>query len=1143
MTKKNTLELGIIGFGDMGKLYGKHFLKHGWKNVNVCDLPENYEKIKVFEKQGFKVWKDGYAVARRCDFVMFSVEAAYIDKVVAQFGPSMRIGSIACGQTSVKDPEIKAFEKYLPDDVNIPLVIIRHRSNNSSFDTAVEILESLESKIVHLTAKEHDHITADTQAVTHLAFLSMGTAWKTNTIFPWENAQYIGGIENAKTLMALRIYGNKWHVYAGLVLLNPYAFGQVQQYAQSVSELFKLMIQEKEKEFRERARDFVFQGFDRHPILLSDSLLDQFSLSAVPKTERKPNSHLSLLAIVDCWEKLGIRPYDHLICQTPPFRLLLGIAEYLFRNEEFLEEAIHAALFVRDIRADDCEFYTSAKGWVECIELASMEAYQKRFESTSKFFRDRVPHASKVKALAVIDNDTFASASRDSNVIIWKRSGKAWHQQATFSKHNHFVNALAYIPPSNGHSGLLASGGSDKLIYVFDPSNPENVKYKLEGHSDNICTLAVSPEGDLISGSWDKTAKVWRNGKCVSTLAGHIFAVWGVLAVGEGTFLTASADKTIKVWNNGMEIRTIKGHSDVVRSVVNIPGVGFASTSNDGTIRVVKNSGELVYELHGHNSFVYGLARLPNGNLVSSGEDRTVRIWKGNAEFQCLIQPCVSVWAVAAAPSGDIFAAGSDGFVRVFTQSPDRVASADELQAYEESLSASTIPSNQVGDIKKDDLPGPEALDQPGNKEGQIKMVRVGNVVEAYQWSGSKGNWEKVGEVVDAVGNKRKQVYMGKEYDYVFDVEIQPGAPHLKLPYNSSENPYMAAQDFINANELSQDFLEEIANFIMTNAQGVTLGEAPTTGYADPFTGGNRYVPGGEAAGPRGPSIRRGDPFTGTNRHVPADSKPTSDLIPMRDYAYFKTANYKALLTKIEQFNQEVPKVLSGSELTTLRALIDSVEKGTVSQSYSKSDADILNTLVFSWPEDKRFPGIDLLRLVILQTHKVVEYAPMIMDSLWNSVGDLSGSPLPKATETNLMLVLRSYANSFAHPGIANQISEAKELIISRTKHLSEHTANKNAHLALATLFLNLTVLYSRQSKNESFAVDLLEGSLNLLKASNDSETALRIIVSIGTLLKGSPELNETATLLGLKDALSTYKTSPDAKVKSAASFVDLCVQ
>ena len=80
-----------------------------------------------------------------------------------------------------------------------------------------------------------------------------------------------------------------------------------------------------------------------------------------------------------------------MICQTPPFRLLLGIAEYLFREKEFLEAAIDAALFQKDIRADDCEFYTAAKGWVDCIELGSMEAYEQRFESTATFFRDRVP--------------------------------------------------------------------------------------------------------------------------------------------------------------------------------------------------------------------------------------------------------------------------------------------------------------------------------------------------------------------------------------------------------------------------------------------------------------------------------------------------------------------------------------------------------------------------------------------------------------------------------------------------------------------------------------------------------------------------------------------------------------------------------
>jgi prephenate dehydrogenase (NADP+) len=117
---KETLQIGIIGFGDMGKLYGNCFLKAGWKNVNVCDLPTNYESLKEkYTPLGFNVFKDGYGVARVSDFVMFSVEATYINSVVQAYGPAMKLGAIACGQTSVKAPEIKAFEEHLPSDVDI----------------------------------------------------------------------------------------------------------------------------------------------------------------------------------------------------------------------------------------------------------------------------------------------------------------------------------------------------------------------------------------------------------------------------------------------------------------------------------------------------------------------------------------------------------------------------------------------------------------------------------------------------------------------------------------------------------------------------------------------------------------------------------------------------------------------------------------------------------------------------------------------------------------------------------------------------------------------------------------------------------------------------------------------------------------
>ena len=292
------------------------------------------------------------------------MEAESIDSVVAQYGPctfwyicvqsvhctnhtpATKQGAIVGGQTSCKAPEIAAFERHLPSDVEIischslhgpnvdpkgqPLVLIRHRASQQSLKLVERILSCFGSKQVHLTAETHDRITADTQAVTHAAFLSMGTAWQANNQFPWEINRYVGGIENVKINVTLRIYSNKWHVYAGLAILNPSAKEQIRQYAESVTELFKLMLGGQREELTKRiktAREAVF-GARRgnEDLLLRDEVLDRFSLGKVPQ-ERTPNNHLSLLAIVDCWWKLGIVPYDHMICSTPvnhlrPARLL-----------------------------------------------------------------------------------------------------------------------------------------------------------------------------------------------------------------------------------------------------------------------------------------------------------------------------------------------------------------------------------------------------------------------------------------------------------------------------------------------------------------------------------------------------------------------------------------------------------------------------------------------------------------------------------------------------------------------------------------------------------------------------------------------------------------------------------------------------
>ncbi|KAF2865980.1 prephenate dehydrogenase [Massariosphaeria phaeospora] len=329
--------------------------------------------------------------------------------------PATKLGAIVGGQTSCKAPEIEAFDKHLPSDVSIvschslhgpgvdpkgqPLVLIKHRASDAAFTFVEDVLSCLGSKHVYLTREQHDRITADTQAVTHAAFLSMGAAWCANKQFPWESPRYIGGIENVKMNVTLRIYSNKWHVYAGLAIMNPDAQKQIQQYAESVTELFKLMLGGQRDELSARvhaAGEAVFGGSrDREDLLLKDEVLDQFSLGELPE-KRLKNNHLSLLAMVDCWWKLGIVPYDHMICSTPLFRMWLGITQYLFRNPSLLAECIDTAIDDNTFRADDLEFTFAARDWSSRVSLGHFEGYREKFERIQSYFEPRFPEATRV---------------------------------------------------------------------------------------------------------------------------------------------------------------------------------------------------------------------------------------------------------------------------------------------------------------------------------------------------------------------------------------------------------------------------------------------------------------------------------------------------------------------------------------------------------------------------------------------------------------------------------------------------------------------------------------------------------------------------------------------------------------------------
>lgn len=72
----------------------------------------------------------------------------------------------------------------------------------------------------------------------------------------------------------------------------------------------------------------------------------------------------------------------------------------------------------------------------------------------------------------------------------------------------------------------------------------------------------------------------------------------------------------------------------------------------------------------------------------------------------------------------------------------------------------------------------------------------------------------------------------------MFSVDVEEGKPPLKLPYNMTDDPWQAAQAFINKYNLNQVFLQEIHDFIVQNSQSVTMDQqSGSSGYVDPFTG------------------------------------------------------------------------------------------------------------------------------------------------------------------------------------------------------------------------------------------------------------------------------------------------------------------